>query len=797
MTKYILALAVAAFAACGNAGVWDMAHLKEVKSHSTYPFVKASLANIMADADSLLTCTPLSVTDKETCAASGDPHDYLSQARYFWKDPSKPDGLPYINRDGITNPEIYKLDRIRLGETAERIKTLALAYYFSDDERYARKAAELIKVWFLDSKTAMNPNLEYAQVVPGQNGSKGRCYGVLDTYSFVELPDAVALLEGSDALKAKDSKKLKEWFGKLTDWMLTSEQGKEEGSQANNHSTAYDAQLIAFALYSGKHDIAESVLKKVPEKRIFTQIEPDGRQPHELTRTLSYGYSQYNLTHFLDILQLARNAGIDMGETVSADGRSIEKGLDFLARYATGNSEKWEYRQISGMDEKKQEVLKDLYRAYLLNPERKDFKDAYFENRVLDYADRFNILYLTPRPIDNIMADALPQLKYAAKCAESAGKEADNASRRRVTPFSINKDGSLKMVDSHHWCSGFFAGTLWMAYDYTKLPEWRETAISWTWKIEDAKWHKGTHDLGFMMNDSFGKAYDLTGEKSYRDVVVRSAKTLITRYSPKVKSIRSWDHNADVWKFPVIVDNMMNLEMLFQATRLTGDSIYHNIAVNHANTTLRNHFRNDHSSYHVVDYDPENGHVRMKCTHQGYSDDSFWSRGQAWGLYGFAQCYQYTGKKEYLEKSLNIADFILSLPNMPSDLIPYWDMKEPRIAFWKNTKDNDEVPRDASSAAIIASGLYMLGEILDKEDARSLGDILKGSAKEEKAKRYREHADKILASLTEKYRNGYGEKWGFLLDHSTGHFPGGTEIDVPLNYADYYYLEALLRQSRL
>lgn len=222
-----------------------MAHLKEVKSHSTYPFVKASLANIMADADSLLTCTPLSVTDKETCAASGDPHDYLSQARYFWKDPSKPDGLPYINRDGITNPEIYKLDRIRLGETAERIKTLALAYYFSDDERYARKAAELIKVWFLDSKTAMNPNLEYAQVVPGQNGSKGRCYGVLDTYSFVELPDAVALLEGSDALKAKDSKKLKEWFGKLTDWMLTSEQGKEEGSQAKRYREHADKILAS------------------------------------------------------------------------------------------------------------------------------------------------------------------------------------------------------------------------------------------------------------------------------------------------------------------------------------------------------------------------------------------------------------------------------------------------------------------------------------------------------------------------------------------------------------------------
>lgn len=199
-------------------------------------------------------------------------------------------------------------------------------------------------------------------------------------------------------------------------------------------------------------------------------------------------------------------------------------------------------------------------------------------------------------------------------------------------------------------------------YAYAHNDFWRQSAISWTWPIEESKWYKGTHDLGFMMNDSFGKAYEMTGERSYLDVLIQSAKTLITRYSPKVKSIRSWDHNRDKWKYPVIIDNMMNLEMLFRATQLTGDSIYWQVAVNHANTTMKNHFRPDYSSYHVVDYDPETGDVRLKCTHQGNSDDSFWSRGQGWGLYGFAMCYRFTHNPAYMKQSEGIADFFLNLP---------------------------------------------------------------------------------------------------------------------------------------
>lgn len=779
MKKLFLTGLLAAATLGLTAQIISPTRLETVKNEINRPFYATAFASLKENADRYLTAKPVSVMDKEAVAASGNKHDYLSQARYFWPDPSKPDGMPYINRDGISNPEIYKLDRYRLGSMAEMVNTLAFAYYFTGDERYAAKATEMLRVWFLNKDTRMNPNLEYAQMIPGQNGNKGRNYGVLDTYSLVPMLDGVRLLEKSKSFKAKDSKALKKWFSGLVHWIVTSPQGIEESQQANNHSTACDAQIIAFALYGGDRELAQKVAGEVAQKRIFKQIEPDGRQPHELWRTLAFGYSQYNLTHLLDIMQMAANAGLDMGTVVSNDGRSVEKGLDYLASFIGKNAKAWEYLQISDFDNKKQECLKDLYRAYLLNRERKDFKDKYFANRVLNPEDPFNLFYVEARPIDDAMIGIAPQLDFAIGCIDKGKREKKNAERRQFAPWTLYKDGSLHLVNAYNWCSGFFAGTLWQMYEYSNDRQWREKAISETWPIEEAKWYKATHDLGFMINDSFGNAYRLTGEDSYRDVVVRAAQSLITRYNPTVKSIRSWDFNRDKWKFPVIIDNMMNLEMLFQATKLTGDSIYHRIAVNHANTALANHFREDASSYHVVDYDPETGAVRGKCTAQGYSDDSFWSRGQAWGLYGFAQCYKYTGDKRYLDHAMHIADFIMSRPNMPSDLIPYWDMKEPRIAEWNSPEDNKECPRDASAAAVTASALYMLSDMTDETHATA----------------YRNYADKIISSLTDSYRVPYGEKFGFILDHSTGHHPAGSEVDVPLVYADYYYVEALIRQA--
>jgi unsaturated chondroitin disaccharide hydrolase len=251
---------------------------------------------------------------------------------------------------------------------------------------------------------------------------------------------------------------------------------------------------------------------------------------------------------------------------------------------------------------------------------------------------------------------------------------------------------------------------------------------------------------------------------------VQSAKTLSTRFRPVTGTMRSWDHSTDKWAFPVIIDNMMNLELLFAATQFTGDSSFYKIAVTHANTTMKNHFRPDYSSYHVIEYDTVTGAVVKKNTHQGYAHESAWSRGQAWGLYGYTMCYRFTKDPRYLQQAENIAAFMLNHPNMPTDLVPYWDYNAPNIP-------NEQ--RDASAAAVLASGLYEL------------------STYSKNARLYKEKADKIISSLTDHYRAPIGEAHGYILLHSTGSRPSNSEVDVPLSYADYYYLEALLKSKRL
>jgi unsaturated chondroitin disaccharide hydrolase len=276
--------------------------------------------------------------------------------------------------------------------------------------------------------------------------------------------------------------------------------------------------------------------------------------------------------------------------------------------------------------------------------------------------------------------------------------------------------------------------------------------------------------MGFKIYCSFGNGYRLTKDGNYHDIIIQSAKTLSTRFRPITGTIRSWDHNGDKWGYPVIIDNMMNLELLFAATRLTGDSSFYRIAVSHANTTMKNHFRPDNSSYHVLDYDTLTGKVLKKNTHQGYSDESAWARGQAWGLYGFTMCYRETKDPAYLQLAEKIAAFILNHPNLPKDLVPYWDYNDPNIP---------NVPKDVSAAAILASGLYEL------------------STYSTNGKWYKKRADKIVENLTKNYRSHVGENKGFILLHSTGHLPAKSEIDVPIDYADYYYLEAVLRSKKL
>lgn len=747
--------------------ILDAKQLAYAKVHLKDAAYSQAFRNLVSLADGDLLLKPPTVMTKEYIPASGSKHDYVSLARYAWPDETQPNGLPYVMRDGVSNPELKKFDRNKLSAMANAVYRLSLAYYFSGEEKYAQKATELIRVWFIDKKTKVNPNLRFAQHIPGK--ADGRCYGVIDAYSYVKMLDGVQLLEKSKSFTQKNSKLLKAWFSQLLKWLLTHPQAIEESYQKNNHATAYDVQVAAYALYTGNKKVFSDIVDNFSKRRIATQIMPDGKQPYELRRTLAFGYSQYNLTHIIDLMLMIKHQGVDFRQYCVSGEHSFFKAMDFLAPYMGKSVSDWPYQQISGWEDKQQEMAKDFYRTYLLDESRKDYFQIYRNVKMRDWRDLFVLTYEKPTKLDNAMANADEQLHYALKCTSEARKTAKG---NKVNPRSIDKDGNLVLVGPKDWCSGFFAGTLWQMYQYSHMQFWRENAVSNTWLIESAKWHKGTHDLGFMIGDSFGKAYQLTGEQSYRDVMLQAARTLCTRYSPKVGCIRSWDHNADRWTFPVIIDNMMNLEILFEAYKLTGDKSFYDIAVSHANVTIKNHFRDDYSSYHVVDYDPVTGTVRSRVTHQGYSDDSFWSRGQGWALYGYTMCYRYTHDLRYLEQAKNIAKFLFSLKNMPEDGIFFWDMKDPSIP---------DVPRDASAAALVASAFYELQAYVGAE----LG------------KQYIAYADKIVNSLIDHYQAPVGSNQGFLLLHSTGNKPANSEIDVPINYADYFYMEALRRKSML
>lgn len=334
-------------------------------------------------------------------------------------------------------------------------------------------------------------------------------------------------------------------------------------------------------------------------------------------------------------------------------------------------------------------------------------------------------------------------------------------------PVSLRPDGTVHYADYHAWQGGFFQGSLWYLYELTGDEKYAETAQRYTENISGVQYVTNNHDVGFICMSSFGNGMRLKG-LDYKDVIVQTANSLMTRYREAPGLIQSWAESADRW-CPVIVDNMMNLELLFKATELTGDPRYHDVAVSHADRTLKEHFRPDGSAWHVVDYDHATGEVRKKETHQGWSDDSIWSRGQAWAIYGYAMAYRCTGDRRYIEQSLKTFDMMRNHPSMPDDCVPYWDMCCPDIP---NTC------RDASSAAIMASALYEISTMDVDNPAQ-----------------YKEYADRIMESLASPaYRAELGANGWFILMHSVGSMPHNSEVDVPLNYADYYFLEALKRK---
>ena len=328
---------------------------------------------------------------------------------------------------------------------------------------------------------------------------------------------------------------------------------------------------------------------------------------------------------------------------------------------------------------------------------------------------------------------------------------------------SADKLGKLRTCDVYDWTSGFFPGSLWLAYELTGDERLLADAVDYTNKMLPATFYTGTHDLGFMVGCSYGNALRLSPNDSLKTVIIRTADNLASRFNPEIGAIRSWDFGP--WNFPVIIDNMMNLELLFQASKLTSDNKYKDIAIRHADKTMACHFRPDMTSYHVVSYNPD-GSIETRQTFQGRSDESAWARGQAWGVYGYTVCYRETGDKKYLEFAQKIADMIISRVET-EDHIPLWDYDAPNLPT---------TPRDASAAAVTSSALFELcGYLPDGQ-------------------KYFDYAESILRSLSSpEYLAEPGTNCGFILKHSTGSLAHGSEIDVPLNYADYYYLESLKR----
>ena len=339
-------------------------------------------------------------------------------------------------------------------------------------------------------------------------------------------------------------------------------------------------------------------------------------------------------------------------------------------------------------------------------------------------------------------------------------------------PLTV-RDGKVCMTSSREWTGGFYPGVLWYLYEHSGNPELLAAAEDMTSRMAAEQYNRNSHDVGFMINCSYGNGYRITGREDYRQVLINAGKSLSTRFNPVIGCIRSWSPRNG-WDYIVIIDNMMNLELLTVASSLTGDNTYYNMAKSHADHTMENHFRPDGSSFHLVNYSEKTGEVLGRVTYQGLSDDSSWSRGQAWGLYGFTVMYRQTGKKEYLDLAVKAGRYIMNHPNMPKDKIPYWDFDAPAKA---------STPRDASAAAVMASAYVELSTYVQDE------------AVSEAFLRLAEQMIRSLASS--RYTAAPGANGNFILEHSTAFFAKDRDVDAPLSYADYYYVEALMRYNRL
>ncbi len=383
---------------------------------------------------------------------------------------------------------------------------------------------------------------------------------------------------------------------------------------------------------------------------------------------------------------------------------------------------------------------------------------------------RKNAVKTIEQPIETIVNESLEfSLQQSLKMAESL-KDKPN-----LLPKTTDRFGNLETCNSSWWVSGFFPGTLWYLYEYSYNNEVKKWANKYTLRVKDQQFTTDNHDVGFMIFCSFGNAYRLTKDEAYLEAIHNASKSLSTRFNTTTKTIKSWDSGGpnNNWQYPVIIDNMMNLELLMWSAEKFNSPEFKNIANTHANTTLENHFRKDNSSYHVISYDTITGKAALKQTAQGYNNESAWARGQAWGLYGYTIMYRFTKCPEYLKQAENIASFIINHPNLPEDKIPFWDFNAPNIP---------DTYKDASAASIMCAALIELSTYTNSANST----------------KYLKTAETQIRSLSSpQYRNALGNNVNFILKHGVGHLPANSEVDVPLSYADYYFVEALMRYKKL
>lgn len=367
------------------------------------PGLAEAVLQVRRKADKHMSGELWTVTGKTIVAPSGDKHDYVSLLSYHWPNPDTPDGLPYVYRDGQLNPEVRQYDRYRLIPMCEAVEVLSLAYYLTGEEKYAKRAADQLRAWFLDERTKMNPHLRYGAMRKGSN--EGTNNGPIQTVDLTRVVDAVGLLEGSASWPPEDHKRLQAWFAEYLQWLLTSDLGKREGKSPQNHGTYYDMQTADFALFVGKNELAKEIIEGVKTKRIATQIEPDGSQPLELKRESSLHYSNYNLTGMFNLARLGEHVGVDLWSFQTADGRSIRRALDWMIPYATGEKP-WEYKQIK--------KFSFAQTVYCLRQAAIAYKDPAYEQAVSRMKEvqgevaRINLLYPPSPPPAQPATDASP-----------------------------------------------------------------------------------------------------------------------------------------------------------------------------------------------------------------------------------------------------------------------------------------------------------------------------------------------------------------------------------------------------